>query len=82
MYLTLCKVCFTLLYMVKNAHITNRMKELRAQFNMTQEDLAQKVGVTRQTIISIEKNEYVPSLLLGIKIARIFQLPVEEIFNF
>lgn len=60
----------------------NKMKELRARFNMTQEDLAQKVGVTRQTIISIEKNEYVPSLLLGIKVARTFHLPVEEIFNF
>ncbi|MBI4092767.1 MAG: helix-turn-helix transcriptional regulator [Candidatus Kerfeldbacteria bacterium] len=66
--------------MVERNKISNRIKELRAKFNMTQEDLAQKVGVTRQTIISIEKNEYVPSLLLGMRIAQTFKLPVEEIF--
>ncbi len=62
--------------------VTNRIKELRARDNMTQEDLAQKVGVTRQTIISIEKNEYVPSLTLGMKIAKTFKLAVEEIFTY
>lgn len=66
--------------MDERAQVSNRMKELRARFNMTQEDLAQKVGVTRQTIISIEKNEYVPSLTLGMKVAKTFSLPVEEVF--
>jgi putative transcriptional regulator len=60
--------------------ISNRIKELRARDNLTQEDLAQKVSVTRQTIISIEKNGYVPSLLLGMKIARVFNLPIEQVF--
>jgi len=67
--------------MPENTAISNKIKELRARSNLTQEELAQKVGVTRQTIISIEKNEYVPSLLLGMKIARMFNLPVEEVFH-
>lgn len=60
--------------------LSNRIKELRARDNLTQEDLAKKIGVTRQTIISIEKNEYVPSLLLGMKIAEAFKLMVEQVF--
>jgi len=64
----------------KEPILTNRLKELRGRDNLTQEDLALKIGVTRQTIISIEKGEYVPSLLLGLKIARIFRLKIEEIF--
>lgn len=71
-----------ILSMGENAGVSNKIKELRARFNLTQEDLAKKVGVTRQTIISIEKNEYVPSLTLGVNIARVFHLPVEEVFNF
>lgn len=73
-----------MLYIVsmgENTGISNRIKELRARDSLTQEDLAQKVGVTRQTIISIEKGEYVPSLLLGMKIAKAFNLPVEQIFT-
>lgn len=61
--------------------IHNRLKELRAQRSLTQEDLAKLVNVTRQTIISIEKGEYVPSLLLGMNIAQVFHLPVEEVFT-
>lgn len=57
-----------------------RLKVLRAETDMTQEDLAKAVGVTRQTIISIEKGDYVPSLLLGLKLARYFKKPVEEVF--
>ncbi|MDD5628295.1 MAG: helix-turn-helix transcriptional regulator [Elusimicrobia bacterium] len=57
-----------------------RLKVLRAERDLTQEELAQAVGVTRQTIISIEKGDYVPSLLLGVKLARYFQKPVEEVF--
>jgi putative transcriptional regulator len=65
----------------KEPILTNRLKELRARDNLTQEDLAQKVRVTRQTIISIEKGEYVPSLLLGMKIAKFFQTKIEDIFK-
>ena len=65
----------------KEPTLANRLKERRARDNLTQEDLARKVGVTRQTIISIEKGEYVPSLLLAMKIARIFRLQIEDIFK-
>ena len=47
---------------------------------MTQEELAQAVGVTRQTIISIEKGRFVPSTLLALKLAKFFKKPVEDIF--
>jgi len=48
---------------------------------MTQEQLAQKVGVTRQTIIALEAGKYLPSLLLAIRIARVFDKNVEEVFQ-
>ena len=57
-----------------------RLKVLRAERDMTQEDLAKAIGVARQTIISIEKGIYVPSLLLGMKLARYFDKSVEEVF--
>jgi putative transcriptional regulator len=46
---------------------------------MTQEELAKRVGVTRQTIISLEADRYVPSLLLAVRLARVFRVPVEEL---
>lgn len=49
---------------------------------MTQQELADKAGVTRQTIIAIEANRYVPSLLLAMKIARVFGVSVEAVFQF
>lgn len=60
--------------------IKNRLKELRARDGLTQKDLAEKVGVTRQTIVSLEKGSYVPSLLLAMNIAELFQEPIENIF--
>jgi len=63
-----------------NEELANRLPELRARHRWTQQDLAVKVGVTRQTIIAIEKGQYNPSLLLGFKIARAFGLQVEEVF--
>ncbi len=63
-------------------HITNRVFELRKEMNVTQEDLAKAVKVSRQTIIAIEKGNYIPSLLLGLKIARFFKKPVEEVFTY
>lgn len=60
--------------------LKNRVKELRARLSLTQEQLAVEVGVTRQTIASIEKGDYVPSLLLGIKICTVFGEAMENIF--
>ncbi|KUP09558.1 XRE family transcriptional regulator [Bacillus coahuilensis m2-6] len=62
--------------------VKNRVKELRARHNLTQGALADSVNVTRQTIIALEKGSYVPSLLLAMNIATLFELPVEEIFYF
>lgn len=58
----------------------NRLRELRDQIGMTQEDLAVRVGVSRQTIISLEKGKYNPSIFLAFKLARTFGLPIEDIF--
>ena len=59
----------------------NTLKVERAKLNMTQQDLADKVGVSRQTINSIESEKYVPSTLLAIKISEIFKTTVNEIFR-
>ena len=58
----------------------NRVEELRKQNNENQEDLANIVGVSRQTIISIEKGKYNPSILLAFKIANHYNKSIEEIF--
>ncbi len=58
----------------------NEVYKFRKARKMTQEDLAKKVGVTRQTIISIEQGKYIASLPLALKIAKIFEMPVEDIF--
>lgn len=60
----------------------NRLKEFRAIHNTTQEELAKNLGVSRQTILAIEKDKYDPSLKLAIKIAKFFNVPVEELFIF
>jgi len=62
--------------------LENRIRELRAQHQMTQEQLAEKVGVSRQSIIAIETQKYKPSLELAYKIARAFQMTIEEVFIF
>ena len=59
----------------------NRLEELRKQRCVRQEDLAQALGVSRQTVISLEKGKYNPSLALAFKLARYFALRVEEIFD-
>lgn len=58
----------------------NRLKEFRAIHDTTQEELAKNLEVSRQTILAIEKNKYDPSLKLAIKIAKFFNIPVEELF--
>jgi putative transcriptional regulator len=57
-----------------------RIKELRARFDLTQEQLAKKVGVRRETIVFLEKGEYNPSLKLAAKVARVLNSTIEEIF--
>ena len=62
--------------------IANRIKSLRFEKNqMTQQELADRVGVTRQTIIALEANRYVPSLALAFRIAGIFGKRIEEVFE-
>ncbi|WP_281774817.1 MULTISPECIES: helix-turn-helix transcriptional regulator [Methanobacterium] len=58
----------------------NKLKVYRAMNEITQEDLAKALGVTRQTIIAIEKNKYDPSLNLAFKIARYFKVQIEDLF--
>ena len=60
----------------------NRIKVLRAERNMTQEELAIEVQVSRQTINAIETGKFDPSLPLAFKISRLFELPIEEIFQY
>ena len=59
----------------------NRVRELRTQHDLSQQALADSLGVSRQTINSIEKERYTPSLPLALAIGRLFELPVEEIFD-
>lgn len=60
----------------------NKIKILRAERGITQEELAEAVNVTRQTIIAIERNKYVPSLELAFRIARYFDKGIEEVFEY
>ena len=59
----------------------NRLKIERAELNLTQDELAQKIGVSRQTINSIEKSRYVPSTILALKLSEVFNKPVNDIFK-
>jgi len=61
--------------------VTNSVQKLRMNRSLTQEEVAERAGVSRQTIIAIEKGNYTPSVLLALKIARIFKVPVEDIFS-
>ena len=60
--------------------MTNRIKVERAILNLTQEELANRISVSRQTINAMEANKYVPSTVLALKIAKVFDKQVEEIF--
>lgn len=60
----------------------NKIKVFRAMHDLTQEDLAQSIGVTRQTILAIEKGKYVPSLDLAFRISRYFRVNIEEVFQY
>ncbi len=66
----------------KDHTVVNTVREARTTLKMTQDDLAEKVQATRQTIIAIEKGNYVPSVLLALRIAVILDKKVEEIFSY
>ncbi len=61
--------------------LINTVQKLRAVRELTQEELADAVGVTRQTIIAIEKGNYTPSVALALKLAHFFKKPVEDVFK-
>lgn len=62
-------------------YISNEVNKLRSKKDVTQEELADELQVSRQTIIAIEKGKYTPSVLLALKIANFFKTPVEDIFK-
>lgn len=62
--------------------LKTRIRELRREFNMKQEELAKSVGVRRETIVHLENERYNPSLKLGMDIAKVFGKSVEEVFEF
>jgi putative transcriptional regulator len=69
--------------MSKPTRITNSIRALRfARGEMTQAELAQRIGVTRQTIIAIEQGRYSPSLEVAFQIARVFKVPLDEVFQY
>ncbi|WP_214711235.1 MULTISPECIES: helix-turn-helix transcriptional regulator [unclassified Exiguobacterium] len=59
-----------------------RLKELRARFGINQTELAKRAGISRQTVSLIEREEFMPSLLIAVKIARVFDESIEDIFQF
>jgi len=66
-----------------SCNITNNIRRLRFNSDeMTQQELAEKTGVTRQTVIAIEAGKYSPSLELAFRIARVFQVPLEQVFQY
>ena len=69
--------------MARPTQVTNRIRALRFAANeMTQADLAQRVGLTRQTVIAIEQGRYSPSLEMAFRIARVFGVPIEDVFQY
>ncbi len=69
--------------MVKPTLVTNRIRALRfAHGEMTQAELAERIGVTRQTVIAIEQERYSPSLELAFQIARVFGVPLDDVFAY
>lgn len=66
--------------MIGGINLKNRLEEIRKQHGITQEELAQKLEVSRQTIGSLENRRYNPSILLAFKISKFFNVSIEEIF--
>lgn len=69
--------------MVKPTRVTNDIRRLRfANGEMTQAELADRIGVTRQTIIAIEQGRYSPSLEMAFRVARVFKVPLDDVFQY
>lgn len=69
--------------MVKPTQVTNNIRALRfAHAEMTQADLAERIGVTRQTLLAIEQGRYSPTLEMAFRIARVFGVPLEDVFQY
>ena len=69
--------------MVKPTRVTNRIRALRFEHDeMTQADLADRIGVTRQTVIAIEQGRYSPSLEMAFRIAHVFRVPLDDVFQY
>lgn len=66
---------------MRNVELRNRIKVFRAEHDLTQSDLAERIGVSRKTISTIEVGRFVPSTIIALLIARHFEVPVEEIFR-
>ena len=64
-----------------NKDLSNRIRVFRAEHRMSQNDLAEAIGVTRKTINTIEVGRFVPSTIIALKIARFFKVPVEDVFS-
>lgn len=62
--------------------LNNRLKEYRAKLNINQQDMGSMIGVSRQTISLIERGDYSPSVTLALKIAKVFEVRVEDIFSY
>lgn len=62
-------------------YVSNYVNRYRTNLGMTQEELAEKTGVSRQTIIAIEKGNYAPSVLLALKISKLFKVHVDDVFS-
>lgn len=67
--------------MAKESKIKANLKEVREAYGMTQQDLADQVGIRRETIVHLENNRYNPSLEMALKIAQVFNKQVEELFR-
>ena len=79
MVISLCwKVYFP--FVIGGVGLKNKLEEIRKQHGITQEELAEKLEVSRQTIGSLENGRYNPSILLAFKISKLFKISVEEIF--
>jgi putative transcriptional regulator len=64
------------------SRISNTIRELRSAQNLTQQDLADRIGVTRQTVIAIEGDKYSPSLETAFRIAHVFGVPLDQVFHY
>ena len=68
--------------MVRPTRVTNRIRDLREGAGLSQGELAEGIGVTRQTVNAIEQGKYSPSLEVAFKIARVFGVPLEQVFRY